>query len=75
MQKISLFFLYLALILQLGHSLVPHIHIEPPQHGGKCHHHNDNEEDYWKNGLSHFFCHVNHNSDLFSNIQLDEVVK
>jgi hypothetical protein len=52
--------------------------VKEHHHDGEHHHHHthhSDEEDSEENGLSHFFSHFNHNSDTFSNSQLEEVVK
>ena len=65
----------MACFLQLGHSLFPHIHVKGNHYDEKYHHQHNDEENSEENGLSHFFSHFNHNSDTFSNSQLEEVVK
>ena len=77
-KQIYIYFLFIAYFLQLGHSLFPHTHVKEHHHNGEHHHHHthhSDEEDSEENGLSHFFSHFNHNSDTFSNSQLEEVVK
>lgn len=72
-KSISILLLSLACVLNLGHSLFPHTHIKEHHHNGKQHHHH--EENSNDNGLSILFSHFNHNSDTFSNSQLEEAVK
>jgi hypothetical protein len=67
----TVYFLFLACFLQLGHSIFPHTHVEEHHHDGKNHHHHDSSE----NGLSLFFSHINHNSEVFSTNHLENVVK
>jgi hypothetical protein len=45
--------------------------VEEHQHHGENHHHHDSSE----NGLSLFFSHFNHNSEIFSTDHLENVVK
>lgn len=72
-KQIYIYFLFLALLLQLGHSFFPHTHAEKQHHYGKHHHHNEEHSD--ENGLSHFFCHIQHSSDVFSTSHLGDVLK
>ncbi len=70
---IYILFLFIACFIQLGHSLFPHTHIAQHQHDGKQHSHQEEHSD--ENGVSHFFCHLKHTSDVFSNSHIGEVVK
>ncbi|WP_338409215.1 hypothetical protein [uncultured Flavobacterium sp.] len=65
-KSVSILFLVLASSLYLGHSLFLHTHVE------EHHHHNEGSED---NTLSHFFCHLNHSCDFFSNNHIEDTVK
>lgn len=73
-KQIYIYFLFLACFLQLGHSLFPHTHKTEHHHDGSQHHHYD--EDHSKeNGLSHFFSHFTHSSDVFSTTHIEEASK
>ena len=72
-KQIYIYFLFLACSLQLGHSLFPHTHAEKQHHHGDHKHHNEEHTD--ENGLSHFFCHLKHTSDIFSNSNIGEITK
>jgi hypothetical protein len=67
----TVYFLFLACFLQLGHSMFSHTHLEEHHHDGKNHHHHDSSE----NALSLFFSHINHSSEVFSTNHLENVVK
>ena len=69
---ISILFLSLACLLNLGHSLFPHTHVTEHHHDGKHHHHEENSND---KGFSLFFSHFNHTSDAFSHSPTEDVVK
>ena len=71
-RTISILFLFLACILQLGHGLFPHTHIKEHHHNGAHHHHH--EETAEENSLSLLFSHFNHTSDAFSNSHIEDVV-
>lgn len=70
-KQITLYFLFLACFLQLGHSMFPHVHVEEHHHEGINHHHHDSDE----SGLSLFLSHFNHTSEVFSATHLEHVVK
>jgi hypothetical protein len=70
-KQITVYFLFLACFLQLGHSMFSHTHLEEHHHDGKNHHHHDSSE----NALSLFFSHINHSSEVFSTNHLENVVK
>jgi len=70
-KRSTVYFLFLACFLQLGHSMFPHTHVEEHHHDGKNHHHHDSSE----NGLSLFFSRINHSSEFFSTNHLENVVK
>ena len=72
-KSVSILFLSLACLLNLGHSFFPHTHLNEHHHAGKQHHHYKDNSD--QNGIAKFFSHLNHNSDSFSNCQLGAVVK
>lgn len=60
--KYLIIFLFtLAQTLFLGHSIIPHQHLEPHTHHHGSHHHHDHDspEDE-ENGLVHLFCEFNH---------------
>lgn len=69
---INLLFISIACFIQLGHSLFPHTHLEEHIHNGTNHHHHESQSD--ENSLSVIWSHFNHNSDTFSNTQLEGVV-
>ncbi len=69
---ISILFLSLACLLNLGHSFFPHTHVTEHHHDGKHHHHEENSND---KGFSLFFSHFNHTSDAFSHSPTEDVVK
>jgi hypothetical protein len=71
-KQIYIYFLFLACSIQLGHSLFPHTHAEKQHHHGNHHH---DEEHFDENGLSHFFCHIQHTSDVFSTSHFGDVLK
>ena len=73
-KQITLYFLFIACFLQLGHSLFPHTHVEEHYHDGASHHHH-HDTDSDENGISLFFSHFNHISEVFSNSHLEEVAK
>lgn len=70
---ISILFLSLACLLNLGHSFFPHSHVHEHHHNGEHHHHHDEHSD--ENGLSLLFSHFNHTSDTFLNGHIEDVVK
>lgn len=72
---IYILFLFLACFIQLGHSLFPHTHVKEHNHNGEHHHNHNNEEHSDEKGLTHFFCHLKHTSDIFSNSHIGEVIK
>ena len=72
-KQITLYFLFLACFLQLGHSLFPHIHVQDHSHSGSKHHHH--EVDSNGNEFSLFFSHFSHTSEIFSNSPVEDVIK
>lgn len=72
-KSISILFLSLACVLNLGHSVFPHTHVKEHHHDGKHHHHHEENSD--DNFFSLVFSHLNHSSDTFSSSQLEETVK
>ncbi len=70
-KQITVYFLFIACFLQLGHSIFPHTHVEEHHHDGKDHHHHNSGD----NELSLFFSHFNHTSEVFSTTHLEDVVK
>ena len=72
-KSVSILFLSLACLLNLGHSFFPHTHLNEHHHAVKQHHHHKDNSD--QNSIAKFFSHLNHNSDSFSNCQLGDVVK
>jgi hypothetical protein len=76
-KQLTIYFLFLACFLQLGHSLFPHTHVKEHQHDGTNHHHHhhDTDSDSEEKGISMFFSHFHHNSDLFSTNHLENIVK
>ena len=70
-KQITVYFLFLACFLQLGHSIFPHTHVKGHHHDGKNHHHHNSGD----NELSLFFSHINHTSEVFSNTHLENIVK
>ncbi|MFT6638782.1 MAG: hypothetical protein ACJAYP_001368 [Flavobacterium sp.] len=72
-KQITLYFLFIACFLQLGHSLFPHTHVKEHHHDGTSHHHHRHDSN--ENELSLFFSHFNHTSEVFSNSHLEEVAK
>ncbi len=72
-KSISILFLSLACLLNLGHSFFPHTHVTEHHHDGKHHHHHEKNSD--ENGLSLLFSHFNHTSDTFSNSHIEDISK
>jgi hypothetical protein len=79
--KSLIFYLFsLAQILFLGHSIIPHQHVEPHSHN---HTHNQNGHDHdhsneGMEGISHFFFNFSHsenNNDFFGCISDFEIQK
>jgi len=73
-KQIYIYFLFLACSIQLGHSFFPHSHAKEHHHNDD-HNHDHDEKHSDENGLSHFFCHLKHTSDIFSNSHIEEVTK
>lgn len=70
----TIYFLFLACFLQLGHSLFPHTHMKEHHHSEDYHHHHyDNDSN--DNDLSLFFAHFNHTPEVYSNSHLENVVE
>ena len=72
-KSITILFLSIACLINLGHSVFPHSHVQEHHHNGEYHHHHDEHSD--ENGLSLLFSHFNHSSDTFLNGHIEDVVK
>lgn len=69
-KRIVFSFLLLACIIQLLHTVVPHVHFGNHSHHHTHHHQNhshENECDDYDNTVSLFFSHVGHTSESFVN--------
>lgn len=72
-KQITIYFLFIACFLQLGHSMFPHFHVQDHSHYGSKHHHHDVDSN--ENSLAVFFSHFNHTSEIFSNSPVEDIVK
>ena len=71
------FLFFIACVINLGHSLFPHIHVvehHNHNHEGQHHHHHHDKKSQ-ENGIASFFSHFNHNSDNFTKGHSDEEVR
>lgn len=68
-KPISLFFLLLAYVLLVGHSIIPHHHHESAKELAshhQSHHHHDHDHGDSEKGLSHPLSHYLHHSDIIT---------